>query len=400
MKQIFRKIDRRTQNGEVKLECSDAEDMWHVYNILAVGDTLRAPTIRKVQTSSSTGSAISTQKKMTLTIIVTKISYDAAGASMRVLGKNCTENEYVKMGQYHTVEIDVHRAFTIGKERWDSVFIGQLNTALNPNTDADLAAIIMQEGLAHVLIVSRSLTLTRARIEMNIPRKGKNAIFNRDGAMKKFFDAVYSALLTHIDLNAIKVILIASPGFVKESFYQYMNLTAARNDERSIIDNKAKFVLCHSSSGHKHAFQEVLSKPELQGRLAKTKAVGEVRALQMFHDMLANDELRAVYGPQHVLHAMDMGAIDVLLVTDSLFRSADIPTRKKYVALVENARKANAKIVVFSDQHVAGATLKSMSGIAAILRFPLMDLPDITEDDVESSDEESDDAFQRNSSDL
>ncbi len=400
MKQIFRKIDRRTQAGEVKLECADAEDMWHAYNLLAVNDTLKATTFRKVQSETATGSTTSTQKKLTLTIRVTKISYDAAGASIRVTGRNCTESEHVKIGAFHTVELDLHRAFVIGKECWDSVFLGQLNTALNPHTDADLAAVVMQEGLAHVLLVSRSLTLTRARVEMNIPRKGKNALFNRDSAMTRFYDAVYAALTTHVDLAAVKVLLIASPGFVKDGFYQHLSVTAARNDDRAVIDNKQKIVLCHASSGHRHAFQEVLARPELQNRLAKTKAVGEVRALQMFHDMLAQDEMRAVYGPQHVLYAQEMGAIEMLLVTDSLFRAADIPTRKKYVALVEAARAAGAKIVVFSDQHVAGATLKSMSGVAAILRFPLHELPDVVDDEVESSDDESEDSFERRDSNL
>lgn len=36
--------------------------------------------------------------------------------------------------------------------------------------------------------------------------------------------------------------------------------------------------------------------------------------------MLASDELRAWYGPDHVLLAADRGAIGTLLITDELFR--------------------------------------------------------------------------------
>lgn len=386
-------MDPRTRAGEVKLECSDTEDMWHVYNLLMVGDTIRATTFRKVQKESATGTSVSTQKKMTLTLRVTKISYDNADAAMRVTGQNMSENEFVKIGAYHTLEIEPHRAFTIGKECWDSMHMQRLTQALNPHTDADLAAVVMHEGLAHVLLVTRSLTLTRARIERTIPRKGKNALYNRSSSVEKFFGDVLNALLVHIRLETIKVLLIASPGYVKDEFFKYLNLTAERTDNQLLKDTKQKIVLCHASSGHKHAFQEVVAKPEIMGRLQQTKAVAETAVLQNFFKMLADDETRAVYGPSHVLYARSMGAIDTLLVTDDLFRAADIKTRKKYVAMVEEAKKGGAKVVIFSDQHVSGTQLKEMSGVAAILRFPIHDINDIVspaqQEDSDSSDDDS-----------
>ena len=37
--------------------------------------------------------------------------------------------------------------------------------------------------------------------------------------------------------------------------------------------------------------------------------------------MLGSDEMRAWYGPDHVSHAADRGAIGTLLISDELFRS-------------------------------------------------------------------------------
>jgi protein pelota len=39
-----------------------------------------------------------------------------------------------------------------------------------------------------------------------------------------------------------------------------------------------------------------------------------------FHKMLATDELRAWYGPEHVALAVDRGAVGTLLISDDLFR--------------------------------------------------------------------------------
>lgn len=390
MRQISRDIDKRTGEGTVKLEPQDAEDMWHIFNLIAVGDFLRATTIRKIQQESATGTSSSERVRITLTIEVKSIEYDSLASAMRVTGRNIVENDHVKVGAFHTIELEPHRAFSLGKQSWDSVYVDRMDMALNPAADADLASIVMQDGLAHVLLVSRSLTITRARVETSIPRKGKNAIYNRDSALAKFFESVLRALLQHVDLSTIKVLLIASPGFVKDEFYKYMLLEASRRELRQIIDNKAKIVLCHASSGHKHAFQEVLSKPELQARLSNTKAVGEVQVLNAFHQMLSDNPERAVYGPSHVMYAAEMGAVGTLLVTDDLFRATSIKTRKKYVQLVEDVKAAGAQVSVFSAQHVTGEQLGLMSGVAAILRFPLADIDNLPSEE-EEDDEEGDD---------
>lgn len=377
MRQLSRSIDSKTGTGFVKLEPTDNEDLWHIYNLISMDDHLRASTIRKVQSESTTGSMTSDRIRLTLTISIKTFEYDAYGENIRISGQIVEENAHVKVGAFHTIELEPNRAFTLSKQFWDSFAIERLDIALDPCTDADLGAIVMEEGLAHILLVSRSLTLTRARIEVTIPRKGKNAIYNRDGAIQKFFQQILNAMEQHVDLKRLKVLLISSPGFVKDEFYNYVNLQAIRMDIRSWIDNKSKVILCHSSSGQKQAFQEIVSKPELQKRLSNTKAVGEVRILNQFREMLQKDETRAIYGPNHVKYGNEMGAIENLLVTDKLFRSANVKMRKEYVELVEQVKKNGGEVNVFSTQHVSGQQLDLMSGVAAILRFPLIDLNEI-----------------------
>ena len=46
------------------------------------------------------------------------------------------------------------------------------------------------------------------------------------------------------------------------------------------------------------------------------------------------------------MKAHAVNAIEQLLVTDTLFRSNDIKTRKKYVKLVEDVREAGADVKV------------------------------------------------------
>lgn len=55
--------------------------------------------------------------------------------------------------------------------------------------------------------------------------------------------------------------------------------------------------------------------------------------------MLAHDSSRAFYGPGHVFAAAEVGAIQTLLISDSLFRVNNVAKRRKYVGLVEGEKK-------------------------------------------------------------
>ena len=50
--------------------------------------------------------------------------------------------------------------------------------------------------------------------------------------------------------------------------------------------------------------------------------------------------------------------------------------RARWVALVEGVREAGGRALIFSSAHFSGEQLNQLSGVAAILRFPLPDLED------------------------
>lgn len=67
-----------------------------------------------------------------LTIAVESINYDTYGGKIHVKGRNVCENQYVKMGAYHTLDLEVNRSFTLHKALWDTVSIQRINDACDP----------------------------------------------------------------------------------------------------------------------------------------------------------------------------------------------------------------------------------------------------------------------------
>ncbi|RWS24102.1 hypothetical protein B4U80_07843, partial [Leptotrombidium deliense] len=367
----------------------EPEDIWHSYNLLQIGDSLKASTIRKVTVESATGSTGSNRVRTTLTITVEQVEYDTQACLLRVKGRNIVENQYVKMGQYHTLDIELNRKFTLTKSFWDSIALERLDTSCDPSQTADVVAIIMQQGLAHICLVTSSMTILKAKIDVNIPRKRRGQCSQHEKGLRKFYDNIIQAILRHVNFEGIflieltliyvycvvlvvvKCVLVASPGFVKDDFYEYLFQQAVKLEMKNIVENKAKFILAHSSSGFKHSLKEVLTDPLIQSKLIETKAAAEVRALDAFYSLLQTEPNRAFYGVKHVEKANELQAIETLLICDSLFRCENITQRKKFVALVDSVKESGGDVRIFSSLHVSGEQLDQLSGIAAILRFPI-----------------------------
>ncbi|XP_024242913.1 protein pelota homolog isoform X1 [Oncorhynchus tshawytscha] len=385
MKLLHKDIEKDNA-GQVTLMPEEAEDMWHTYNLLQIGDSLMASTIRKVQTESSTGSVGSSRVRTTLCLCVDTIDFDSQACQLRVKGTNIQENQYVKMGAYHTIELELNRKFTLAKKIWDSVVLDRIEQACDPTQKADVAAVVMQEGLANLVLVTPAMTLLRAKVEVTIPRKRRGSCTQHEKALDRFYEAVMQGILRHINFDVVKCILVASPGFVKDQFMAYLFREAVRQDSKILLENRPKFMLVHSSSGHKYSLKEILCDPAVTARLSDTKAAGEVKALEDFYKMLQHEPDRAFYGLAHVEKASEALAIDILLISDKLFRHQDVATRSRYVRLVDNVRDNGGTVRIFSSLHVSGEQLTQLSGVAAILRFPIADLSEPEDDSTSDED--------------
>ena len=387
MKIVKRSISEKDGAGAVVLRAEDSEDLWHAYHLVSPGDRVRSTTLRKVVREGATGSVRSEKVKISLTIEVKKTEFDAEVCVLHLAGTNSEESEHVKLGAYHTLHLELNRNFTVEKDCWDAVVLERLDEAADPARAAEVAAVAMQAGLGHVCLITGHMTITRAKVEVHIPKKRAGASGHAK-AVARFNEQMYQAVLRHIDFAKIKCVLVGSPGFVSQDFMAYLQEKATAQGERTLLQHRSRFVLCHASSGHKRAVAEMLASPAVAHALSETRVLGDVQALEKFFHILNVDQDRAFYGFEHVFKADEMLAVDTLLVTDTLFKSCDVSTRKKYVALVESVREHGGACHIFSSLHVSGEQLKQLSGIAAILRYPVPEL-DVGDESESESDDDS-----------
>lgn len=272
---------------------------------------------------------------------------------------------------------------------WDSIALDVVREAVKQDKEGTVPAVVMQEGLANICLITEHQTILKRRIETGIPRKRSGRSAEHDKGLEKFYQVTLETLTRHVDITQPRPLLLASPGFTAAGFQKYIIDEATRTGNKALLANKSNLLVVHCSSGHVHSLNEVLKSPEVLAKLKDTKYAKETRYMDDFMDLLRKDDGRAWYGPSEVEKAVQKGAVGrgggVLLISNALFRSQEIATRKRWVKLVDQVREEGGEARVLSSDHESGKRLEGLGGIAAILTFPIEDLDD-DEHDEEGAD--------------
>lgn len=328
--------------------------------------------------------------QLELGIRIRDSSFDPITSILRVTGIVVTENDYAPLGSQHSLEVEPHRSFSIVKpepDGWDSVASETLRLALSDDKDGALAAVVMQEGIANICLVTQFRTVLKTRVESVIPRKRDTAA-DQNAGMNKFFEKTLSSLQRAVDFTSSRPLLLASPGFVAADFKKYI-ADKGRDKSDKVLMNVARLAtVVHSNTGHIHSLNEVLKSPEVLAKMKDVRFAKEAQLMDNFFDLLKLDDGRAWYGTKAVEKAVDEGAVGpgggALLINNSLFRSQDLATRKKYVAIVDKVKDAGGEARILSSEHESGQRLNMLGDIAAILNYPMQDLDEDDEDEEQA----------------
>ncbi|KAK4281579.1 hypothetical protein QN277_013052 [Acacia crassicarpa] len=348
--------------GSVEIIPQEPDDLWMVYNLIANGDIVTANTTRKVYLGLSS-STKSKPKRVTVSIPV-RVSctdFDKDSSTVRVQGTNMDEaNKYIEYGSFHTLTLERNKGFELFKKIWDSTSVAALSEAFKKPSATDLAVVLIQDSHAEVFLVGNGLTKLCSKIEAS-RRKSTGGVCFQD---------LFDAFVKHVDFRRIKSAMIVSAGTTKDKFRRFLLSEARRLRMRRIEDNESRIVVAECKKDDLN-LKEVLSDNGVMDLIKNRKVGSEIRDFRKLWDLVDKDSSRACYGAKHVQAAHEMAAIETLLITDDLYRSSDIETRRKYTNFAKSVKKGGGKVVVYSSMDASAQQLAQLTGLAAILRFPL-----------------------------
>jgi len=354
------------KHGIVELIPDSVDDLYAIYRILKVGDTVRASTSRRVKRKEEEGRADSGERvKMTIEVEVEEVAFHGFGDNLRFKGKIIAgPDNLVSLGTYHTISLSLMEKVRISKIKWTPMERKVLEDVEKASMLAQILIVTIEDNSACFAMVTQFSLKIINEYTPSVSRKFSDPK-QHSSEMGQFFIESLQILQDLDKQYSPQVIILAGPGFTPENFFEFV-----RTRDSVLID---KIRRVHVSSGGRVGLKEVLSK-KLPEKIAKDQRVAyETRLLEEIFKRIGQDTGTVTYGLENVKRALSIGAIETLLISDDQLRIDDLTKRVAIDELVEKNSEMRGQTVLMSIQHESGEQLAKLGGIAALLRFPLPD---------------------------
>ena len=361
--------------GTINLTVENVEDLWALYNIMEEGDSIRLSTSRKVQLETGSKST-SIKKNITITLKIENIEFSPN--SIRLKGKNISENKFIKIGKYHTDEIIVNSTFTLSKNYWDDIHLEALKRATDVTVMSEIVAILMESGISNLFYITTNQTVSKGKITQSMPKK-KGGFSKHDTKENKFFNKILNQFIKQINFENTKVLIIAGPGLIKDDFKKFIEKSIEGNTKEwaELKNNLNKIIYTESSSGFKHSLQEILSKPNIKALIKDTKCIDDVSVMEKFNEVKGLQPDKLFFGYKSFEIAYNNYAIDTLIVTDGYIRKLSALERKDLSNKIKDLKLNKIKVCQFSSLHFTGEKIDEFGGICGILKYVVEEIAEL-----------------------
>jgi protein pelota len=350
-------LNKNLKKGKIKIITENLDDLWYLSQIIEPGDIIEGSTTRKIVFGDSSEKSRAERKRVFLSIVVEKIDYEDINV-LKAIGKINSENKDIGKGSYHSFDIDTETKISIIKN-WPSYQLKLLNDATKTNIAKIMVCVLDRENAVFAKLKKQGFEVL-SEIKGDVQKKEERA--NKSPQNKKgFYNEIYEKMKDYDERYNFDYIVVASPAFFKEDFVKIV-----KNQK---IKDKIRLSGCSSVS--KNAINEVLKREELANVIKDDKTSKEVKLVEKLMEEISKDN-KAAYGLNDVSKAVEMGAIQELLITDSFINEKrEKGNFQKIDRLMKKAENLKADIHIISKENEGGKKLEGLGGIAAILRFKI-----------------------------
>jgi protein pelota len=328
--------------GEIRLLPESIDDLWHLRHLIAPGDLVFATTLRSVTTVTDKIRPEKVEKRpVRLGIRVERAEFSAHAVRLRISG---LIEHGVDAGAHHTFNIDTGYEISVIRA-WKPVDLERIDRAVKASVYGVIHILTIEEGEAELFRLRQYGPESVITITMG---SGKGADVETRQA---FFEKVLGSIS-----DVTGPVIIAGPGFIKDDFVKF-----SKSRDSTVA---AKALVVETRRIGRGAVQEVIGLGALEKLIGDLQLAREVKVMEEVLLRISQNGPVA-YGMQEVADATDYGAVEQLMITDTLLRDATV------MRLVEKAEGMHAKIIVLSGSFEPGERLEALGGIAALLRYKI-----------------------------
>ena len=353
-------MEKNLRQGYVKVVPESPDDLWHLYNIIYRDDEVYAFTSRAIKSETEASRPKSGERVSAfMGVKVENVAWDKFLGKLRVHGIIIHAPDIIPTGAHHTISVSLNQPATIVKQNWQKHALDRLERA-SENETTLLIVSIDDEGYA---IAETKQYGVEIRIEERIKLPGKHEAEKRQGATNEYFKRVQTSL-AQIWKQSNHSIVIVGVGFVKNDFVTYIK-DNAQEIAKSIVDVKSV------NNGGTSGIYEALRSGVLLKAVHKMRVLEETEVMEEIMKRLGKGEGTVTYGLSDVENASMMGAVEKLVLADTMLRESEDEQRLRLEKIMRDVEHRNGTVTVLCTEHEAGSKLLALGGIAALLRFAL-----------------------------
>ena len=354
-------LEKNLHKSFIKIVPETTDDLWHLYNIIYKNDEIYARTTREMKPDEKyarpgRGERVS----VFLGVKVESVSWDKLLGRLRVHGTICQAPENVPEGAHHTIKIALNTAATIVKKEWAGHHLERLEKARRASEEPIIIVSIDDENYAIATTAQYGID---ERVEERVKLPGKRETEKRTTAVKEYFMRALNNL-RRVWAQSQSPIVIIGAGYVKNDFARFLE-NEAGDMAKSVVDVKGV------NNGGVAGINEALRSGVLLKATKRLRIAEETEVMEEVLRRLGKGELTITYGMEQVEKAAKMGAVEKLVLADSMLRESSDEQRLRLEEIMKEVEQKGGGTMVISTEHEAGSKLVALGGVASILRFPV-----------------------------
>lgn len=359
------KIDMKS--GKVVLRPENSTDLYVLSNVISIGDQIITKTSRRVRRSGSAGRSGDESQRITMVIGVEAEDFAFQDSSLsnrlRVKGKIFQgPDQYVSIGSYHTLNLELTRTITIIKPEWSKYYLRLLKEAEEASKKPKICLIAADKAEVCIGLLDNFKLSVLAHEKSHISRKlTKEKV--RSKQTQSFFNQI-AMIISRQVLPETKNIILGGPGFIKEQLGNFLKRKFSK-------ENLIVIVAGSLSGGNRVGLSELLQMEAVDKLAADFQFFEENNLIDEFFKRINQGATNVVYGFAEIKKIASTGAIETLILLDSLLRGADGINPDEVQQLLREVEKTRGRIFIVSSQSENANRMKTFGGIIGLLRYAL-----------------------------
>jgi protein pelota len=345
-----RLLHRDAATGRLRLRLETPSDLWRIARLVRPGELVGASTTRRdPEAPPDVAGAERARRRVFLTVRAEQVEFHGFSKHVRITGP-IIEGPF-DLGRHHTLDLTEGDEVTVVKPELSAGERSVLEEGLEGRGEPTIliaavdwgdSSLVRLRGRAVEPIADLRRTLSGKRFEATQGEKDR----------KTYVEEILTAIRR--EGAAATSVVVAGPGFLKEEL-------AHRLAEEAPEIAKKMRVFPTSEAG-RAGVDELLRSGKASEALRGSVAAEEAEVVERLLRALAGG-VRAAVGPDEVREAVEAGAVETLLVADTLL------VDPRLAPVLDRARGSRARVLVVRDEGDAGKRLAALGRVAAILRY-------------------------------